>query len=290
MKFQYYPSHVNSVKPLGYLTLEQFIRATRKPKNNIIEVFKAIAKAEADGNKELKAKLKQSNLYYFTPAVHVDGYRRYDNITSWTGLAVLDFDHIDNAADFKEYFFLNYSWIIAAWLSPSKRGVKALAHIPVSHSTDEFKDRFNALSDEVGIFEGFDDSSKNCVLPLFQSYDPELLHRDNYSMFKGIRQNFKEFDYKPEIDFKAESKQEEKILKIIDSGVDKIVGNGHPQLRGLAVAVGGYVAAGYIDFSTAIEYINQKISNNRYLSKGVKGYQRTAKQMINYGLQKPIEL
>lgn len=290
IKFQYYPAHVKSNKPKGFVSLQQFIRATKQPKNNIIDIFERIKEAEDKNDKKTKSKLKQENLFYFTPCVNVDGYRRYDNIIKWTGLAVLDFDHIDNAEDFKEYFFYEFRWIIATWISPSKRGVKAIVNIPICTSVEEFKDRFNALEDAAGMFNGFDSSGKNCVLPLFQSYDPDILYRDDFSTFTGIKQKFNEFDYGCNYNFKADSKQEARIIKIIDSGLSKITTNGHPQLRALCVAVGGYVSAGYIGETTALDYINSRIQTHSYLRKGVKGYQKTAKEMIRYGSKKPLEI
>ena len=85
----------------------------------MVDIIDQIAQAAKAGNVKLTNELK-THLYSFTPCVNVDKYRRYEQITAFTGLAVLDFD---NAAEFKEFIFDEYKEIIAAWLSPSKKGV-----------------------------------------------------------------------------------------------------------------------------------------------------------------------
>lgn len=291
MTFQYYPADIKSNKPIGFVPLSEFIRATKSPKNNIIDVFKRISEAEKLNDLKLKAELKQNYLYYFTPCVIVNEYRRYSNISKFTGLAVLDFDHINNAGDFKEFLFNEYNFIISAWLSPSKKGIKALVSIPIVNTIEEFKEYFFGLASEMFIYNGFDGTGENCVLPLFQSYDPELLHRDNYSIWdiKGIKENsIPDIPInKPQI-INTSDKHKEAVIKIINTAYDKIQTNGHPQSRAIAFAVGGYVSGGYIDEDEAIQYVYYKIENNSYLKKGIKGYKKTALTMIQKGQFSPI--
>jgi hypothetical protein len=259
----------------------------------VIDIFNQIADAEINGNKKLKAELKQNNLYYFTPCVRVDSFRRYANIRTFTGLMVLDFDHIDNAQELKEHVFNEYKFIVAAWLSPSRKGLKAFVSIPICTNTDEFKDRFKALSNEFDCFDGFDGSPKNCVLPLFQSYDYDTLYREEFETFDGIQLDEKDFSVTPDYNFNfdaSNSKHKDRIIKIIDTGFFNISDNGHPQLRALCVSIGGYIANGYIDKFEALQYINYKIQHHNYLKKGIRGYQKTANQMLDYGTQKPLEL
>lgn len=293
INFQYYPANVKSNKPLGLVSLDYFIKSTQNPKANIIETFNKIAEAERSDDKELKANLKQNNLFYFTPCVIIDGFRRYSNIVKFTGLLVLDFDHIDNAEEFKEYVFKEYRCIIASWLSPSKKGIKALVNIPIVNTTDEFKEYYFGIATEMQQYKGFDESGQNSVLPLFQSYDSKLLYREFASTFniKGIKVN--DFDTtvstKP-INIEPNDDYEKRIYKIIDSGFDNIKDNGHPQLRSLCLSIGGYVANNYIGEHDVCSYIDSKIELHSYLCKGINGYQKTARQMIEVGKSKPLEL
>lgn len=289
--FQYYKDDIHSSNPAGWVTLDQFIRANKEPKPHIEELFNQIAYYSSIGDNETKAKLKE-RLFSFTPCVQLKGRRKYSSIAKFTGLMVLDFDKIHNAIDFKDYLFNEYNSIIACWLSPSKMGVKALVNIPVVTSTDEFKEYFFGIAEEMWQYNGFDGSPQNCVLPLFQSWDPDLFQRENPTQWikKGIRlQNFTTStgEVNP---VEGNVYYDERIYKIIDTGMSRIHDNGHPQLRALCVAIGGYVANGYITKDKVLNMINYKIELHPYLKKGIKGYQNTAREMIEFGITKPLSL
>jgi hypothetical protein len=295
-KFQYYPNDINSSQTAGWVTIDRFIDANINPKPGVIKLFDAIHECDLNGDKEGKAKLKEK-LYSFTPCVNVSVRRRYADITAFTGLMVLDFDKIDNAQDFKEFLFSEYNFIYICWISPSKKGVKALVQIPEiklttwQESTNEFKSYFYGIADEMQQYNGFDPTGQNCVLPLFQSMDREMLV--NPFPFKWMDKGYKLNNFetsKPiEINYTGE-KRESTILKIINTGLNKIIDNGHPQLRSLCIAVGGYIANGYIDYSTALSEICNRIDANSYLQKGLSGYKKTAKTSINMGMTKPLSL
>jgi hypothetical protein len=292
IKFQYYPAKVKSNKPLGFVSLGYFLNAQKNPKPETKKIFEAIVMAEESGNMELKSDLKQNNLYYFTPCVTLRQYRRYSDIISFTGLLVLDFDHIDNAVDFKEFIFNEYKFIVTCWLSPSKKGVKAIVNIPISKYVDEFKQYYYALTNIFDVYDGWDPSNKNAVLPLFQSYDEDLLFREDPELFtqKAIDPNSLPKDpvhYSMPANIQG---KERLIYKIAESGIKDISSPGHPQLRSICIALGGYVATGYIDKLSIILHVDNLIKSNAYLQKGVKGYQQTARWAIDEGMKKPIVL
>lgn len=287
IEFPYYPAHVNSKKPLGTVTLEEFINANKNPNEHIKNIFNQIAAAEIAGNTKLKAELKQNNLFYFTPCVRTDNEGRgYVNVTGFNGIAVLDFDHIDNAEDFKQFVFDTYKFVICAFLSPSKKGVKFLVKIPKVNTVDEFKEYYFGLALEFEQYNGFDGTGQNCVLPLFLSYDPQLLQRSYADTWtkRGKKINaFLPSDYAPVV-IESTGDDKEHVKRIIMSAIDKIVDNGHPQLRAAAVTLGGYIATGYIDKNEGVNFINQLIQNNSYLKKGISGYQKTAATAIDKGM------
>jgi hypothetical protein len=291
--FQYYPARVKSNTPIGCLTLQQFVQSIRNPKPHIREIFAQIKQAEEHNDKERKAQLKQNNLYYFTPCVIVNNRRKYENINSFTGLAVLDFDHIDNATDLKQHLFNTYTCILAAWLSPSAHGLKCLVHIPQALNITHFKMSWFALRDEFEVFDGWDDTTKNAVLPLFQSYDPYILYRDaDYTMWTKQTKDYKARRLDPirkNIPYNAQP-QEKRILRIADSGITRISEPGHPQLRSICIALGGYAASGYIDLHTLTTHVHNLIECNAYLQKGPEGYKKTADWAIQEGLKNPIRL
>ena len=291
--FQYYAPGVLTNKPKGSISLEAFLRFTADPPQEFKEIFSQISAAEIAGQKEVKARLKQNNLYYFTPCVQVGQYRRYECIKRFTGLLVLDFDHIDHARDFKYFLFGEYYSIIAAWLSPSKRGVKCIVKIPIVETVAEFKEFFYGIAAEMDVYSGFDSSGQNAVLPLFQSYDDDLLSRSDFSTWtvKGYKpSDFDLASVKPLLKIDASTEEKQTIIKIINTGFCNIIDYGHPPLRDLCIVIGGYIAAGYLDEYEALQIINHKIENHKYLRKGIEGYKKTARWAIMIGQNKPLTL
>ncbi len=291
--FQVYKQPITNITPKKLISLDAFQEFTKQPPIGIINTFNQIATAESAGDTKLKAELKQRNLFYFTPCVIVDPTRNYANIKDFTGLLVLDWDHINNATDFKTFLFDEYKCIIAVWLSPSRRGVKALVKIPVVPTVEEFKEYYYGIASEMEVFNGFDPSGQNAVLPLFQSLDPDLLSRDDPDTWtqKGIKRNdFAASSVSRTLKIDPTDKDKQTIVKIINTGFDNIINFGHPPLRSLCICIGGYIAAGYISEYEAIQMISSKIENHKYLKKGPKGYIKTAQWAIKTGQSKPLTL
>jgi len=286
--FQYFTGGVYISHPAGIVTLEQFIEATRNPKPATLEVLRKIAVCTDPAQKLI---LKQS-LPYFTPCVYLRERRNYENIERFTGLLVVDIDKIDNANEIKHYIFNTFHSVFCCYLSPSKRGVKAIFRIPTVQTPDQFKAYFYGVSDALTGLKGFDTTAKNCVLPLFLSYDPEILIRPEPGVWQrtGIDPaNFTNKVREPVTPGSIEktSETEELVLKIIKTGLD-VNSDGHPKLRALCYTVGGYIASGYIDENKALDEI-EKIIENSYFSKGTSGYKRTARTAINAGKSEPLK-
>jgi hypothetical protein len=282
--FNYYDADIKSSLPLGNVTLEYFINAIRNPKIDIKHIFERIRIAEEVGDMATKQALK-SKLYSFTPCVYVQGARKYENIKHWTGLLVLDFDHleVDYAVEFKSYLFDEYKFIIAAWLSASRHGVRALVKIPQAHSVEEFKQYFAAIERHLNCYNGFDKAPKNCILPLFFSYDAEILHRDNAQTWD---ERYIE-PIPPPVKQYIINDKTSAVERIIAKKINIIVDSGHPQLRAAAYLLGGYVGGGHIDHSDAVSIIHNLIESNAYLSQKASIYKKTAVQMINKGVNQP---
>jgi predicted transcriptional regulator len=285
--FNYYEADIKRSTPLGSVTLEYLINAIRTPKKDIRNVFEQIRIAEECKDMATKQALK-SKLYSFTPCVYVNGPRKYANIQHWTGLLVLDFDHLESdvAVEFKEYLFNEYKCIITAWLSASRHGVRALVKIPVCTSVDEFKHYFAGIERHLNCYNGFDTAPKNCILPMFISYDADIMHRTDAQTWST-----KHIEIVPSavkqyiVDDKTSV-----IEKIIAKRINTITDTGHIILRATSYLLGGYVGANYIDYNDAISLINNLIDSQSYLSKKPDVYKQTAKQMVNKGLNFPTYL
>ena len=289
--FQYYGSDIRNTTPLGCVSLDYWIQSMVNPKPEFKDIFEKIQIASLSNNKAEKDELKR-HLYFFTPAVLVNSKRRYSDINRFTGLLTVDFDglEIDYAKEFKEALFKEYKFIICSWLSASKKGVRALIKIPISKNVNEFKSYYNAIREELSIYNGFDVATQNAVLPMFMSYDTEILFRNDYTEW-----NKKYTAPEPlKIQQYFVNESNSNIDKIVISGVNKITSNGHPQLRAVAFALGGYISAGYITESNAIQLIENCINNNVYLNRRHNGlqmaevYKTTAKTMILNGQFKPL--
>lgn len=292
--FQYYPAHVNSNRPTGTVSLEEFIESIRNPSQKIIDVFSQISAAAAEGDMKLKDDLKQNNLFYFTPCVYIhNGYpRKYLYIGFFTGLAVMDFDKLDNAPALKKFIFDNYKFVICAYLSPSKKGVKFLVKIPVATTVDEFKSFYYGLGLVFEKFKGWDGTAQNAVLPLFLSYDPDILYRNDADTFttQGQKLNAFKATETAAITIETDDSKKGQVLEKCRKAFEIITDNGHPQVRAAGVALGGYVASGYITHIEAEQFIEQCIRSTPYLQKGIPGYITTARTAIQKGTSSQLFL
>lgn len=285
IEFPFYENKIYNTKPIKKISLYNFFNLI---KNSTPELIKIFEKLKQTTNQEEKRKLKE-HLYYATPAVQTDMQgRKYTNITNFTGLMPLDFDKLDFAEEFKHYIFDNYPYIIASWLSASGKGVRCLVNIPVVFSVDDFKSLFWGLAKNGFMdYKGFDIAPQNCVLPFFISYDKNILIRDNAEQWtKKYIKPVEQIKIIPNFNFS--SKYEKWSISNFKKAIDKIVDNGHPQLRAAAYVLGGRVGAGYLSEYTAIQEAWTIIETNNYLSKGYAGYKKTAKDMIIRGQKSPL--
>jgi hypothetical protein len=287
MTFQYYNSNIYDSIPIGKIHLDKFIQTIQRPRTETINTFNEIRQATIDKDETKRGELKKK-LHYFTPCVFVNGKRKYDNIINFTGLLCLDFDKLDEqyCVKFKQYLFEEYQFIICSWLSTSKHGVRAFVKIPICTSVEEFKHYYAAIENHFSSYKGFDKATKNCILPLFLSYDPDMLYRDNYSEWSKKYIKPEQVQIKQYIIKDKSQLVTYKITKLIDVIVD----NGHPQLRAAAFLLGGFVGAGHIDQNHSIDLINNLITSNKYLSQKASTYKKTAKEMIDKGFKNPVYL
>lgn len=291
IKFPYYPSSVYETTPLGNVTLRQFINACKSPRPETLELFKQIKRASAEGDTEKKDKLKEK-LYYFNPCVNSDGFgRSYTNITSFTGLAQIDFDGLEDAVGFRDVFFKNVKSCVVAMISPSGLGLKALLRIPVVHSTDEFKEYFCGLGYYLEKYSGFDRAPYNCILPLYLCYDPDLKFREDATV-SNVRGRKIDYFGSANEDFESNEEISEEMVaekkKMITFAINKIGDNAHPQIVSLSTYVGGLVGAGYFSEEEIYAFMCDLIDQNDYMQKGLNGYKKTCLEMLRKGRSKPV--
>lgn len=292
IKFQFYQNDVEFSGAKGFITLSQFISIIKNPKQETKDLLQKIQQASNDCDIKLKSDLKK-HLYSFTPDVIVKEKRRYEDVLTYTGLCVLDFDKLDNPIGFKEFLFEEYKCIIACWLSPSGKGIKALVKIPIVKTKQEFKEYSYGLSAEMQIYKGFDIVVNNAVLLLFIGWDENILIRNNPETWTKKGRKINDFDTKLVKHFTKPKTitqpQTDWVYNWYSGVVNSINDNGHPQIRDNSVTLGGYVGGGYLSMFDAISLAESLISQNGYLQKGISNYQKTARQSINLGSSKPLK-
>lgn len=292
--FSYYSGNIYKSKCIGHVSLEYFIKAHKYPNKNTLDLLKKIKDAANNNDKELKNKLKEQ-LYSFTPSVFINkgNNRLYQNINNFTGFVQIDFDNFDNsnmANEFKHFIFNQYEFIVCSYLSPSSLGVKSIGFINTPNDVNEFKEYHNAIELELNNYDNYDAVTKNAVLPLFLSYDKDILVRQNPQKW-GVKFE-KIIDYvelKNEPKYKVNKNKNlfEKTVRIFKTKIGNINDNGHPQLRSSCLILGSRVSAGYIDYIDAVNLAEYCIINNTYLQKNIKGYIKTANWAIDEGMLNP---
>lgn len=331
-KFQYYKGGITHNEPLGFLSLNELLEEQVNSKNEAL--FNKISDAEKEGNVKLKAQLKQDNLRFYTPCViigdfHENGYkskvknklwRDYAHIKEFTGLFVLDFDHLKkhniDAVEFRNNLFDNYNSLIASWVSPSKNGVKAIMKIPVCNDVLEFQRYASAIKKEMQKYISeiysheasiiYDPVGKNPVQPLFQSYDPTAIFSNTWEIWTKQEEQQKEMIIK-EVnnkkvlvnketvfvpnDFTPSPEEKQGIKSLMNYKFNQInsASGGHPNVVKIARAFGGYVGYGYFTEQEAVDLCDSLIDNNSYLVEKADKYKQTARDLISIGIANPLK-
>jgi hypothetical protein len=294
LKMQYFPSKIWEARPLGEVSLRQFIDSHKKPKPEIAEVFRKIKEAAKIGDLKTKDTLKQNHLFSFVPSVKLDGKGRcYENVIGFNPIMVVEFDKISHAEELKVDLFKRLKCIVAAYISPSRRGVKFLVRIPIPKSIEDYKAYWCGLAYHLSKFEGFDPANFNAVLPMFLSYDTEILVREDAEEWTergGKEDSFKPFvgEFTPPENLTKQDTQE--VVGLITYLINKIEDNGHYQVIAASSLLGGFVAGGYVEFDDGLELLYELIESNSYLSKNIKGYKKTAQTMLQKGMNGPLLL
>lgn len=116
-------------------------------------------------------------------------YRNIKGMTQHSGLMVLDYDKIPENEFMQVYESIKSNpHIITAFISPSGKGIKAVASIPNSTS-EEHSRRFKAFSERFDC-PYFDSKNKDVSRACFESYDPEIYVNENATVFTEISSDY----------------------------------------------------------------------------------------------------
>ena len=286
---QYFTGGITNTTPTGTVTIGELFMDIMRPNKELKSLLERIQHAAAIEDETLKHDLKKK-LPYYVPAAQVTR-RRYEDIVQFTGFMPVDFDKLKptDAVALKNEL-MKHSFVMGAWLSSSKKGVRALVHVPICKSVEEYKKRFFALKEEFSCYNGFDGALQSPIQAMYYSMDDDILMNSNFTTFTKIKE--------PDLSTKRESyKKSENIrdserfvFNVIKKKIDTIDKEGHPILRAAAFTLGGYVGSDYVSMSEAIDIIDGLIDSNVYLTKKSSVYKKTARQMIEKGALQPIIL
>ena len=229
------------------------------------------------GDKKLKLQL---------PVVLFSGEfkeRKDDALIDHSGLVVLDFDHLEDVNEIKRNLATD-NYVYAVWVSPSGTGLKALVKIkfPERHR-DQFRALVKYFDKQYGL--EVDSSGINESRACFESYDPELVHKEGSDVFTGIVTEKSES--RPQVVTKAAVGTDYTKLataaRMIAAAED---GHKHEALRNASILCGGYIAAGTIEEEEAVRVLFREIVKRDIDSE--EQARMTIRDGIEYGKKMPI--
>ena len=175
MKISYYDKY-NSVKPRRNITV---YKALEDIKNGAYkEIIKDVRLLINDKPKRDLEKKKLPLLGFGGTF----GSRGNAELLQSSGLAMLDFDHVENLQDLRDDVD-NDAFTFASFVSPSGDGLKVLVKIPLVANDKDYKSFYLEIQRYYDKFAKTDDSTKDISRATFVSYDPNLHLNINSEMF-----------------------------------------------------------------------------------------------------------
>jgi hypothetical protein len=229
------------------------------------------------GDKLLKLKL---------PVVLFSGEfkeRRDDAMIDHSGYIVLDFDHIEDVEDVKRTISLD-QYIYSVWVSPSGTGLKALVKIkfPERHR-DQFRGLVSYFDKQYGL--EVDGSGINESRACFESYDPNIVIKDNSDVFTGIltERSERQQVVQSKVALGTDYTKLAIAARMIANAPD---GKKHEVLRNAAVLVGGYIGAGTVEEDEGVRILQREIFKRDLDSEDQA--RTTIRDGIEHGKKMPI--
>jgi len=201
-----------------------------------------------EGNKEKKLEL---------PVVCFSGEfasRSDDALFEHSGFIVLDFDHVD--VDATKKALGTDDFIYSCWTSPSGNGVKALVQIT---NPERHRDHFRALIKYFERTHGLelDESGINESRACFESYDPDLIVKEDYKKFGHFTTEHAEaqtptneaYDYTDYMKLNLACR----MIRLAKDGEKWIT------LNRAAILCGGYISAGRMEEEEVVRVLFREI-------------------------------
>lgn len=213
--------------------------------------------------------------------------RSKNNLKKASGLMVLDFDDVkDLKAKKEELKALPYMYSV--FISPSGRGLKAVARISHVQNDKIFKNYYRGLQTRLN---GLDESGKDISRACFFSYDPDIYINEEAEVFTDyIEEEAKTISKKK---LKANDYQTAgRVLRIIQNAFE---GERHDKILKASRLMGGYVEAGRVSYDEAVRLLEQEAynidpkdfySNKRAVYDGLEDGMKNPLKDLNYEVEK----
>jgi hypothetical protein len=180
--------------------------------------------------------------------------RKDDALFEHSGFVVLDFDHVD--VDATKRSLATDDYVHSCWTSPSGQGVKALVRIT---NPERHRDHFRALVKYFERTHGLevDESGINESRACFESYDPDIIIKDEYKKFGHFTTEFAEaqtptnaaHDYTDYMKLNLACR----MIRLAEDGEK------HRVLVNAARLCGGYIAAGKMEQDEVVRVLHREI-------------------------------
>ena len=201
--------------------------------------------------------------------------RSDDALFEHSGFIVLDFDHVE--VDTVKTALSTDNYVYACWVSPSGDGIKALVNIT---NPERHRDHFRALRTYFHKQYGLelDESGINESRACFESYDPDIVIKDEYQKFGAFSSEFAEAQTTTNDAYEYTDYMKLNLAaRMIRNAED---GEKHHMLIKASKLCGGYIAAGRMEEDEVVRVLFREICKRDIDSE------ESAKTSIRDGIEK----
>ena len=260
------------------VTIFKDVKSTKAPHH--IQLATALSRIQRGKSKDLIHEIREGNKEkkLELPVVCFSGEfssRADEALFEHSGYIVLDFDHVDVEAT--KTALATDDYIYACWVSPSGDGIKALVRIT---NPERHRDHFRALTAYLSRQHGLevDETGINESRACFESYDPDIIIKDDYKRFGHFTTEHAEAQVPTNDAYSYTDYMKLNLAaRMIRNAKD---GEKWATLNKAAILCGGYIAAGRMEEEEVLRVLFREIEKRDIDSDD------HAKQTIISGIEK----
>jgi len=260
------------------VTIFKDVKSTKAPHH--IQLATALSRIQRGKSKDLIHEIREGNKEkkLELPVVCFSGEfssRADEALFEHSGYIVLDFDHVDVEAT--KTALATDDYIYACWVSPSGDGIKALVRIT---NPERHRDHFRALTAYLSRQHGLevDETGINESRACFESYDPDIIIKDDYKRFGHFTTEHAEAQVPTNDAYSYTDYMKLNLAaRMIRNAKD---GEKWATLNKAAILCGGYISAGRMEEEEVLRVLFREIEKRDIDSED------HAKQTIISGIEK----